>query len=127
MAACAIGSELALVNIVVRVTADASDGKFHDARRLFVTGAAHERLMSPAQREPCHRVVVEAGLLPVAAIVAPRAVGAIAALVNIVLHMTGCAGAGRPFDCVPGTVTRCASRAGMSSKQWESGIRVMIE
>lgn len=100
----AIGSEPALVNIVIGMAAYAGYRKLHNARRLFVAGGADKRLVRAAKRKPCHRVVIEAVLLPVAAIVAARAIGAVAALVDIVLHMAGNAGPRRFPDCVADAV-----------------------
>ena len=89
----AIGSELALVNIVIGMAAHTGHRKFYDARWLFVAGIAGQRLVSATQCKSRHGVVVEAVLLPAAAIVATRAIGSVVALVDIILHMAGNASA----------------------------------
>lgn len=127
VATCAIGSELALVDIVIGMTAYTGHRKLYDAGWLFMAGVAGERLVRPAQREPRHRVVIEAVLLPVATIVAACAIGAVAALVDIVLHMTGDAGPRRLPDRVAHAMARGATRCRMFPDKGKAGVRVMIE
>lgn len=86
LARCA---ELAFVDIVIRVAARTAYRQFDDAWRLLVTCAAGKRLVRAAQGKTGHRVVIEACLLPVAAVVAARALGAIAAFVDIILDVAG--------------------------------------
>lgn len=115
------------MGIIIRVATHAGNRKLHDARRLFVAGVAGERLVSPAQREPRHRVMVEAALLPVAAIVAACAIVAIAALVDIVLDMACNAGSGWFPDRVADTVARGTARSRMFPDKGKARIPVMIE
>lgn len=93
MARGTVRSELSLVDIVIRVTAEAGDGQFDDAGWLLVAGSTGQGLVCAAQGKTGHHIVVEAALLPVAAIVAARAIRAIASLVNVIRDMAGDAGA----------------------------------
>lgn len=127
VAAGTVGSELTLVNIVVCMAACASHRKLHDAGRLFMTGVADQWLVRTAQREPSHRVVVKAALLPVAAIVAANAIGAVVALVDIVLHMTGDASTRRLSDRVADAVAGGAASRSMLADQRKTGVGVVIE
>lgn len=127
MATGAICSELAPVDIIVGMTAHASNGQFHVARGLLVAGIACEGLVSPAQCKPGHLVVVKAALLPVPVIVAAGAVAAITPFVDIVPHMAGNASARRFPDRIANPMTRRAARCGMRPDQWETGTGVVIE
>lgn len=89
VAALAIRSELALVDIIICMATQAGHGQLDDAWRLLVASTAYKGLMGAAQRKAGHRIVVETALLPVAAVMAARAIRAIAALVDIVLDMAG--------------------------------------
>ena len=89
MACGTVRSELSLVDVVIRMTAQAGDGQFDDAGWLLVAGSTGQGLVCAAQGKTGHYIVVEAALLPVAAIVAARALGAIAAFVDIILDVAG--------------------------------------
>lgn len=52
-----------------------------------MAGAACKRLVRPTQRKAGHLVVVKAALLPVSAIVAACAIGAVTSFVDVVFHM----------------------------------------
>lgn len=109
------------------MAAQARHRKLHDARRLLVAGIAGKGLMSAVQREPGHRVVVEAVLLPVAAIMAVRAIGAVAALVDVILHMAGEARPRRLPDGIADAVAGGAARCSMLPDQGKAGVGVVIE
>ena len=125
--ACAVGSKLAFVGIVVSVAANAGYRKLHDARRLLVTSGAGKRLVRAAKRKTCHRIVIETVLLPIAAIVATRAIGAVAALVHIILHVAGDTSARRLPDRIASAMARRATRSGVFPDKGKARIRVMIE
>lgn len=122
-----VGTELALVHIVVGVAAYACDRELYRARRLFVAGIAFERLVRTAQRKASHRVVVEIALLPVTAIVAARAIGSIATFMRVILGMARYTRAGRLPGRVANAVAGRTACASMLRDQGKSGIPTMIE
>jgi hypothetical protein len=96
-------------------------------RRLLVTGFAQNGLVGSRQRKARHRIVIEAGRLPIAAIVALGTVGSVLALVAIIFRVAADARARRMLDRIPRTVTSSATCIGVASYERETGIRVMIK
>lgn len=83
----AFRAEIARMFIIILVTAHTSDRWQFDVGRLEVTCFAFHRLVSAGEGKARHRIMIEAGDLPILAIVAFAAFLAIVALMRIVFLM----------------------------------------
>lgn len=96
-------------------------------RRLFVTRLAQDRLMGAFQWEARHRVMIELGNLPVFAVMAFGAVGAIAAFVTVIFLVAADAGHRRCFDRIVDAVALRAGSCHMRAQELEACVLVVIE
>lgn len=101
----AVGTVAAFMDIVCGVAADACDWRLGDLWRLLVAALALHGIVFAEQRELGHLIMVKAGLLPAASIVAARAVGSVLAFVHVILGMAGVAGAAGVLDRISRAVT----------------------
>lgn len=123
----AIGPKPRFMGVIVGMASHAGTGRQLHMRRFFVTCLAQHRLVCALQREAGHRVMIELGNLPVFAVVAFGALGAVAAFMRIVLFVTANAGHRRILDRVIRAVATSASGGHMRADKLESRILIMIE
>ncbi len=105
MARTAFRPQIAFMNIIGGMTADARRWRQGNMCGLLMTRIASGRLVRPQKREFGHGVVIEARLFPIATIMAFGAIGAVLALVAIILGVTAKACDRRLLNGVVGTVT----------------------
>lgn len=127
VAATAIGSQSRLMRIIIGMAANTSGWRQFNMRRLFVTRFAQHRFMRAFQREARHRVMIELGNLPVFAVMAFGAVGAIAAFVTVIFLVAADAGHWRCFDRVIDPVASGTSGRYMRTHELEACVLVVIE
>ena len=114
----------ALVGIVSRMAGKTGVWRLGDLWWLLVTSLALGRAVRAFQRK-LGRVMVEAGLLPVAGIVATAAIGPVRSLVAVILRMAGKAGPGWVLVGISGPVTPGAGRGGMPTNQRKTCCRMV--
>jgi hypothetical protein len=96
-------------------------------RGLLVARRTLKRFMRARQGKSRHRIVIEAAVFPITAVVALCAIGAIPSLMDIVARVAGDACPGRLPDSVSGAVTCRTARAGMLAEQGKTRVSVVIE
>lgn len=94
---------------------------------LFVTGLTRNCLVRPLQRKASHRVMIETCDLPILAIMTLGAVGAIFALMTVILSVAADAGARRFLDCVARSVAAFALGCRMLAYQWKVCVSIVIK
>jgi len=127
VAAGAIHAVRALMAVIGSMTAKAGDGRLDELGRLLVARGTGSLVMRPVEREARHLVMIETRLLPVSGCMAAGAIGAILALVGIVLAVAGDTILGRFADCIIRPVASRACGRAMLADQRESGVAIMVE
>lgn len=126
MAPRAVHAVSALVRIICGMAAEAGGRRLDQLCRLLVASLAGGRAMGTLQREFGQPVMVEAGLFPVARVMARCAISAVLPLVCVITRVAGVAGARGMLVGIPLTVAPCTGCLGMATDQGKSGSR-MIE
>lgn len=126
MAGLADGPQLAVVRVVLDV-APATVARDRVMHVAGMTRSAFEITMPRGQRKIGALVVIEIRRLPGLDNMTARAVGPVAALVHVIVDVTGMTGAVVEIEEVFGLMAIGAVEPGMSAVERESGDREVIE